>query len=1116
MDLEGDTAVIGSYDSDFTGSEDGAVYVFVRTGNAWSLQQVLTEAPSSEYGYDVAISGDTLVVGVRSDGEAYVYTRSAGVWTQQQQLLPSNTAGQGAFGEAVDIDGDTLVVGDPGDSQTSPPFLSSIGAVYVFVRSGTTWTEEQVLRASDVEASAVFGSSVSIDGDTVAAGAPLDGEATDPDPNAGAVYVFTRSGTLWTQQQKLLASDIAEDDQFGSSVDLDGDNLAVGAVFGDGTVVDNTGSAYVFTRSGTTWTEQQKLNGSGTTTSFGNDISLQGDSLAVASLEAEQVFIFERDGTVWSETQALSNPSSNLDGFFNVPGFGAAVALDGSTLLVAAVREGDSDFEPSTYVYAVPPPIQGQVSTGKTLTDLPGPAAQFETLPALSRASGDLAFIGQSGAGRQGIYSEVGGTISVIADASTAVPGGSGTFLTRFIDVDSDATKTAFTSDLGVYEFESNTLSAVADTDTVIPGFSPATFGAFGDVEVTNGDVVFLGGETSILGIFRDQSGTLSSVVDTTTSLPGLPTTPTDFFSLATDQGDIAFRVDSSGGPGVFRESGGTITLIADLSTAGSGLSTFTEFRGVSIRNGTVSFVGLQQPSIGSEFFAIFRGSGGALSLVVLRINLNELELIGELDNGEVAFVERTPSGDLVGINRASSPATDTVIVDPTIPLVDGSTLTDVIASDTDGNTIIFLGTDPADQVIGPYEVSVGSAVTIRPIEDIPSGNTVTNVGSPRLEGDVLVFAARTNSFDAIYRGPVDGELEEVLRTDLANAGGFEFSFPLEESPLTDVFPSVDVSNGRAVFVAYDSAFGEYGLYEEGFSSVFELIQGGEQLPDGVVFGSGGPPVISAQNVNGDLAVAFDNASSGIYAYDALAGGTVIRSNTNTADPEGTGNLGADFAQASLSGDAVAFVADDSLGAPSVYVARPFGDVTLVANDSTSPAGSTGTLGGFTADTSVAASEGAVAFVADSPTNAPTIYFWSGSDVRPLVEETDAIAGGGTIDDLTDADIDLEGVRVAFTAIDDSGSSGVFVSNGSGLIQRLATEGEAIKGSTSRTYASFSDVSLSGDRVAFVAVDNNGTAGVFVSQDDPDFVPVPLGREWLVILALLLLLPAARLRSRAS
>ncbi len=202
-------------------------------------------ASGDQFGHTVSVSGEYAVVGAVNDnsgeGSAYIFVRSGTTWTQNQRLTASDASAGHKFGSSVSVSGDYAVVGAYGDN-------SREGSAYVFVHSGSAWTQQQKLTASDAASGDQFGYSVSVSGDYVVVGASVDGPAGSTRESA---YVFVRSGTTWTQQQKLAASDAAWSDYFGFSVSVSGDYAVVGA-WGDN-------SAYIFVRSGTAWTQQQKL-----------------------------------------------------------------------------------------------------------------------------------------------------------------------------------------------------------------------------------------------------------------------------------------------------------------------------------------------------------------------------------------------------------------------------------------------------------------------------------------------------------------------------------------------------------------------------------------------------------------------------------------------------------------------------------------------------------------------------------------------------------------------------------------------------------------------------------------------------------------------------------------
>ena len=198
------------------------------------------------FGFSVSISGDYAVVGAywdddngSSSGSAYVFKRTGTSCAQEAKLLPSDGAEFDRFGWNVSISGDYAVVGAKWDDDNG--FFS--GSAYVFKRTGTIWAQETKLLASDGAADDFFGNSVSISGDYAVVGAIGD---DDNGSWSGSAYVFKRTGTSWAQEAKLLPSDVAASDNFGHSVSISGDYAVVGARWDDDNGTD-AGSVYLYT-----------------------------------------------------------------------------------------------------------------------------------------------------------------------------------------------------------------------------------------------------------------------------------------------------------------------------------------------------------------------------------------------------------------------------------------------------------------------------------------------------------------------------------------------------------------------------------------------------------------------------------------------------------------------------------------------------------------------------------------------------------------------------------------------------------------------------------------------------------------------------------------------------
>src|SRR5574341_683536 len=332
----------------------------------FTLQQKLMAADGTaneRFGEAVALSGDTVVVGVpydnigwnQSQGSAYVFTRSGATWTQSQILTAYDGAPGDFFGSAVALDGDTLAVGAYAND-ISPN--ANQGSVYVFTLSGATWTIQQKLFANDGAAEDYFGRSVALSGDTVVAGAY--GDDFDQNTFQGSAYVFTRSGSVWTQQQKLIANDGAQYDSFGISVAISGDTVAVGASNDKVGLNVNQGSAYIFKRSGSKWKQQQKLTAFDGASGdlFGHAVALYGNTVVAGAVKDNiganstqgSAYVFARSGSTWTYQQKLTAFDGAAD-----DRFGAALALSQDTVVVGVGRDDVNTNldQGSVYVFAL-------------------------------------------------------------------------------------------------------------------------------------------------------------------------------------------------------------------------------------------------------------------------------------------------------------------------------------------------------------------------------------------------------------------------------------------------------------------------------------------------------------------------------------------------------------------------------------------------------------------------------------------------------------------------------------------------------------------------------------------------------------------------------------------
>jgi uncharacterized delta-60 repeat protein len=374
--VSGDTMVVGAPLENGGGVDSGAVYVYVRISGQWTQQAYLKAGNAGvgdRFGYSVAISGDTLVVGAHSEdslstgvdgdsinngslnsGAAYVFTRNNGIWTQQAYLKASNTGAGDAFGLAVSIHDDTIAVGawaedGPGDNATSS------GAVYVFTRSGVIWSQQDYLQASNAETGDQFGFSLGISGDALLIGAPQEDSTSNAARGSGAAYVFTRAIGVWSEQAYLKADNSGAGHQFGFAVSLSGDVAVVGANLES---ANASGAAYIFRNALGTWSQEAYLKASnpGANDHFGQSVAVSGDALIVAApredsnatgvhgsqtnniaTDSGASYIFEHSAGTWTQ-QAFAKASNTGAG----DQFGRAVALSGRTAVCGANFEGSA------------------------------------------------------------------------------------------------------------------------------------------------------------------------------------------------------------------------------------------------------------------------------------------------------------------------------------------------------------------------------------------------------------------------------------------------------------------------------------------------------------------------------------------------------------------------------------------------------------------------------------------------------------------------------------------------------------------------------------------------------------------------------------------------------
>jgi hypothetical protein len=353
LDLDGDVLIGGSY---FADGGVGAVYIFEQSGGTWSEIDRLVggdTAPADYFGYDVALDGTTAVVGAPQhdptaddEGALYVFTRSsAGEWTVFQKLIVNGLPPNSFLGTNVAISGDRIVASAQGTTKVyifkrnasqfwqletdidlgfptydvaiegikvligTPTETSSSGASYLYQLQAGSWVFVKKLTASDGQANDLFGYELELQGDEAFV---FSFSADAPNPNDGAVYVYTENGGAWDETQKLVAADAADNDYFGHGLAVDGEKMAISS-FGDST---SAGSVYIFGWDGSAWVQEDKIPTVGS--AFGYSIDLDQEVLVSSAPYADsnqgRVYVYSDPNLIPTPTPTITNtPEPSLE-----------------------------------------------------------------------------------------------------------------------------------------------------------------------------------------------------------------------------------------------------------------------------------------------------------------------------------------------------------------------------------------------------------------------------------------------------------------------------------------------------------------------------------------------------------------------------------------------------------------------------------------------------------------------------------------------------------------------------------------------------------------------------------------------------------------------------------
>jgi hypothetical protein len=323
FDFDDNFLFIGDKDYDTPLSNNGAVHIYEKVDGEWSFLSTITPSDSNSnkyFGSAVAISGDYAAIGAYGDnasgtqtGAAYIFGYDGTSWTQKAKLQASDKTSYHNFAYDLDIYEGTVVIGAYGDSPTTTYIAS--GAAYVFTGSGTSWIQSAKLKASDYTKGDQFGERVGITDGRIIVGSRLD---DDYYSSSGSAYIFSGSGSSWSQETKLVASDRQTSDYFGSSVAISGNIAVVGAYGEDANSQNSAGSIYVFEYNGSSWGPGEKIVPSDSAaydylsgTYQERSLGITGDKVFAGSKASSgTIYVYSEEESSWEEEILI--PSSEI------------------------------------------------------------------------------------------------------------------------------------------------------------------------------------------------------------------------------------------------------------------------------------------------------------------------------------------------------------------------------------------------------------------------------------------------------------------------------------------------------------------------------------------------------------------------------------------------------------------------------------------------------------------------------------------------------------------------------------------------------------------------------------------------------------------------------------
>lgn len=799
--ISGDTAIVGVPSNDASGTfNQGAAYVFVRNGSTWSQQAQLVAndaANNDAFGWSVAVSGDTAVIGSYNDdvgsngdqGSAYVFVRSGSTWSQQAKLTSSNGATNDWFGYSVAVSGDRAVIGAPLNDAS---FTSNQGSAYVFVRSGSSWSQEVQVNASDAADNDNFGYAVALSGTTAVVGSPA--HTVNGNSYQGAAYIFVRNGSSWSQQQQLTASNGLSNDQFGFSVALSGDTAVVGAPQDDVGANSEQGSAYVFVRNGSAWSQQQQLIASNGASAdqFGYAVAISNDMVTVgapnddvnANTDQGSAYVFARTGSAWSQQQQLI--ASNGAAFDNL---GWGIAISGYTIVVGAPQDDVSSNADQGSAYIFSPTCPSITLSPTTLSNGTQNLAYSTTSIVPSSGTSPFTYEVSSGTLPSGLTLSASGVVS-----GTPTAAGSYNFTIKITDVNLCVGSRAYSMTIAscapptVTTQPTNQSAAVAGsaTFTAAAGGTPPT--VQWQVSTDNGtNWINLTGETNATLSLNNLAITMNGNKYRAVFTNACGTATSDPATLTVNKLTPTVALTSSSSTVTYGQS---VTLTATVS-------------GAVAASGTVTFKN------GATTLSTGTLSGGQATFASATLGAGSYSITAEY-SGDTNYVGNTSSAISQTINKA----TLTVTAENKAKIY-GAANPDLTATITgfvnnESNTVVrgaaALTTNATvSSNVGDYPITaaIGTLAAANYNFSFVNGTLTVNQAALTVTADdkARIYGAANPSFTATISGFVNNENQSALGGALqfnttANSGSPVGTYPITVSGLTSSNYAITFVNG--------------------------------------------------------------------------------------------------------------------------------------------------------------------------------------------------------------------------------------------------------------------------------------------------------------------------------